>query len=32
VEIAMEDGKRRLMWHGIFLFLPGLLTRFPELD
>src|SRR5262245_14098963 len=26
----MEDGKRRLMWHGMFLFLLGLLTGFVE--
>jgi hydroxylaminobenzene mutase len=26
----MEDGKRRLMWHGMFLFLLGLLTGFLE--
>ena len=26
----MEDNKRRLMWHGMFLFLLGLLTGFVE--
>jgi (hydroxyamino)benzene mutase len=26
----MEDGKRRLLWHGMFLFLLGLLTGFIE--
>jgi hydroxylaminobenzene mutase len=26
----MEDGKRRLLWHGMFLFLLGLLTGFVE--
>ena len=26
----MEDTKRRLMWHGMFLFLLGLLTGFAE--
>ena len=26
----MEDGKRRLVWHGMFLFLLGLLTGFVE--
>jgi (hydroxyamino)benzene mutase len=26
----MDDGKRRLMWHGMFLFLLGLLTGFVE--
>ena len=26
----MEDGNRRLMWHGLFLFLLGLLTGFAE--
>jgi (hydroxyamino)benzene mutase len=26
----MEDGKRRLMWHGMFLFLLGRLTGFLE--
>jgi (hydroxyamino)benzene mutase len=26
----MEDSKRRLMWHGMFLFLLGLLTGFVE--
>lgn len=26
----MEDRKRRLMWHGMFLFLLGLLTGFLE--
>jgi (hydroxyamino)benzene mutase len=27
---AMEDSKRRLIWHGMFLFLLGLLTGFVE--
>ena len=26
----MDDSKRRLMWHGMFLFLLGLLTGFVE--
>ena len=26
----MEDANRRLMWHGMFLFLLGLLTGFAE--
>ncbi|MBZ5504703.1 MAG: hydrogenase [Acidobacteriia bacterium] len=26
----MEDGRRRLIWHGMFLFLLGLLTGFVE--
>ena len=26
----MENSKRRLMWHGMFLFLLGLLTGFVE--
>jgi hydroxylaminobenzene mutase len=26
----MDDAKRRLMWHGMFLFLIGLLTGFAE--
>jgi hydroxylaminobenzene mutase len=26
----VEDGKRRLIWHGMFLFLLGLLTGFDE--
>jgi hydroxylaminobenzene mutase len=26
----MDDGKRRLLWHGMFLFLLGLLTGFVE--
>ncbi|HEX4759096.1 MAG TPA: hydrogenase [Terracidiphilus sp.] len=26
----MESGKRRLMWHGMFLFLLGLITGFLE--
>ncbi|MCS3446376.1 MULTISPECIES: hypothetical protein [Bradyrhizobium] len=26
----MEDGKRRLLWRGMFLFLLGLLTGFVE--
>jgi hydroxylaminobenzene mutase len=29
-EIAMETSKRQLMWHGMFLFLLGLLTGFAE--
>src|SRR5580658_10869352 len=29
-EISMEDTPRRLMWHGMFLFLLGLLTGFLE--
>jgi (hydroxyamino)benzene mutase len=28
----MEDSKRRLLWHGMFLFLLGLLTGFVELS
>src|SRR5262249_32471634 len=27
---CMEDSKRRLLWHGMFLFLLGLLTGFVE--
>lgn len=27
----MEDAKRRVLWHGMFLFLLGLLTGFLEL-
>lgn len=27
----MEDYRRRLLWHGVFLFLLGLLTGFLEL-
>src|ERR1700686_910167 len=27
---GMEDGRRRLIWHGMFLFLLGLLTGFVE--
>ena len=27
---SVEDRKRRLIWHGMFLFLPGLLTGFVE--
>jgi hydroxylaminobenzene mutase len=27
----MDDSKRRLIWHGMFLFLLGLLTGFVEL-
>jgi hydroxylaminobenzene mutase len=27
----MKDSKRRLLWHGMFLFLLGLLTGFVEL-
>ncbi len=27
---SMEDAKRRLLWHGMFLFLLGLLTGFAE--
>jgi hydroxylaminobenzene mutase len=30
MEIKMEDGRRRLLWHGMFLFLLGLLTGFVE--
>ena len=26
----MEDPRRRLLWHGMFLFLLGLLTGFVE--
>ncbi len=26
----MEDSKRRLLWHGMFLFLLGLITGFVE--
>ncbi|HEX4605591.1 MAG TPA: hydrogenase [Candidatus Angelobacter sp.] len=26
----MDDNKRRLIWHGMFLFLLGLLTGFAE--
>jgi (hydroxyamino)benzene mutase len=26
----MQDSKRRLLWHGMFLFLLGLLTGFVE--
>jgi hydroxylaminobenzene mutase len=26
----MQDVKRRLIWHGMFLFLPGLLTGLVE--
>ena len=26
----MDDAKRRLLWHGMFLFLLGLLTGFAE--
>ena len=28
--IGVEDSKRRLMWHGMFLFLLGLLTGLVE--
>jgi (hydroxyamino)benzene mutase len=28
----MEDSRRRLLWHGMFLFLLGLLTGFVELN
>jgi hydroxylaminobenzene mutase len=28
--IRMEDIRRRLLWHGMFLFLLGLLTGFAE--
>jgi len=28
--INMEDAKRRLMWHGMFLFLLGLVTGLVE--
>lgn len=27
---SVEDSKRRLIWHGMFLFLLGLLTGFAE--
>ena len=27
---SMEDNRRRLLWHGMFLFLLGLLTGFVE--
>jgi len=27
---SVEDSKRRLIWHGMFLFLLGLLTGFVE--
>ena len=27
---STEDAKRRLLWHGMFLFLLGLLTGFAE--
>jgi (hydroxyamino)benzene mutase len=27
---TMEDSRRRLIWHGMFLFLLGLLTGFVE--
>jgi (hydroxyamino)benzene mutase len=30
MEILVEDTQRRLMWHGMFLFLLGLLTGFVE--
>ena len=26
----MDDSKRRLLWHGMFLFLLGLITGFVE--
>ncbi|HXJ10688.1 MAG TPA: hypothetical protein VNH19_00330 [Candidatus Limnocylindrales bacterium] len=29
-KIEMESSNRRLMWHGMFLFLIGLLTGFAE--
>lgn len=29
-ETNMDDSKRRLVWHGMFLFLLGLLTGFVE--
>jgi len=28
--MSMEDTKRRLIWHGMFLFLLGLVTGFAE--
>jgi hydroxylaminobenzene mutase len=28
--MSMQDSKRRLLWHGMFLFLLGLLTGFVE--
>jgi (hydroxyamino)benzene mutase len=30
--MSIEDTKRRLVWHGMFLFLLGLLTGFAEPD
>src|SRR5438445_9482827 len=30
-ETSMDDSKRRLLWHGMFLFLLGLFTGFVEL-
>jgi (hydroxyamino)benzene mutase len=27
---SMENTQRRLMWHGMFLFLLGLVTGFAE--
>jgi hydroxylaminobenzene mutase len=27
---SMQDAKRRLLWHGMFMFLLGLLTGFAE--
>jgi hydroxylaminobenzene mutase len=29
--MAVDDSKRRLLWHGMFLFLLGLFTGFVEL-
>jgi hypothetical protein len=29
-DVSIEDTKRRLVWHGMFLFLLGLLTGFAE--
>jgi hydroxylaminobenzene mutase len=31
-ETKMDDSRRRLIWHGMFLFLLGLLTGFVELQ
>jgi (hydroxyamino)benzene mutase len=28
--MSMENGNRSLIWHGMFLFLLGLLTGFAE--
>src|SRR5258708_3712127 len=29
-DTTMDDSRRRLIWHGMFLFLLGLLTGFVE--